>query len=410
MEEKAGDNAQNKLEKRLADAKMKLKNYVTECGGRPDMVEDWKVVSSLSNERILISYDTGKRKLRSRVEAAKYLGLEPMVKQSGKRKSLGENTESQNNVKAKRPNRDAEKAPCEGEGEMGSEAKGDTGGKFVVPTKLVVWQKKKIENAPERWRKHCSELLTEGFTVVKSVLSPIQVKTLLHGEQELEGNTLLKFGQRLMRERKGNQTWLGAVRTIHDHIKRDGDTETVLCPLTTRANGRYDMPIPPEARIPIEKTLEEKGLIDFVKYICPRGKFRTHDIMLSKPGSQRQRMHTDSSWMGKARTNPAPHYLTILIPLSVQDRHTGGTRVWPRTHRVKDPNVGDDNAYIDCIEPILCVGDALLFDGLLCHLGLENTSGLDNQSAPRDRYFYYAAFASGHDPNTEVTGFSNHRS
>lgn len=51
------------------------------------------------------------------------------------------------------------------------------------------------------------------------------------------------------------------------------------------------------------------------------------------------------------------------------------------------------------VEPTLNKGDALVFDGLLTHLGMANNSETS------DRYFYYAALAKGHDRNTDVTGF-----
>mmetsp|Transcript_6082 Transcript_6082/g.7315 ORF Transcript_6082/g.7315 Transcript_6082/m.7315 type:complete len:163 (-) Transcript_6082:97-585(-) len=157
------------------------------------------------------------------------------------------------------------------------------------------------------------------------------------------------------------------------------------------------------ARRPVLDRLIESEVFDFIRFICPRGRWRTHDILLSKPGSTRQVIHTDSSWDGKRRRNPPIHYLTVLIPLTLQDRATGGTRVWPRTHRVKDAYVGHNEDYVDAVHPLLKVGDALIFDGLLSHCGMENRSGIVGDKA-RDRYFYYGAFASGHDPNTDVTG------
>ena len=60
--------------------------------------------------------------------------------------------------------------------------------------------------------------------------------------------------------------------------------------------------------------------------------------MLSEPGSARQPIHTDSNWDGHRNRDPRPHYFTILIPLTDQDLETGGTRVYPGTHR--DINLG----------------------------------------------------------------------
>lgn len=265
-----------------------------------------------------------------------------------------------------------------------------------LPTQLVKWQKCKVEAASSRWKQHTLEVLTDGYSVLKDVLKGDFVHKVLHGDDEPHQST----GR--TRQRKGNQQWLGAIRSIHAHIKKSGGTETVTCPLTTRAPGRYDMPLPPTVLEEFLKQLDAYGITEFLKFLCPRGKFRTHDILLSKSGSERQQIHTDSWWTGRTTRNPSTKYLTVLIPLTVQDKVTGGTRVWPGTHRLKDAFVGETN-FVDCIEPLLRVGDALVFDGLLSHCGMENLSGIVD-SLPRDRYFYYAAFSSIHDPNTEVTG------
>jgi ectoine hydroxylase-related dioxygenase (phytanoyl-CoA dioxygenase family) len=92
------------------------------------------------------------------------------------------------------------------------------------------------------------------------------------------------------------------------------------------------------------------------------------------------------------------------VRLSKHSAQQGGTRVWPRTHLDETREIVPERGYIDTIEPLLNVGDALVFDGLLCHCGMENLSGLIDDF-PRDRFFYYAAFSSTHDPNTDVTGW-----
>ena len=267
-----------------------------------------------------------------------------------------------------------------------------------LPKHLVKWQKEKIQSASSRWKLHTTNVLTDGYTIIKGVLPSSFVRKVLEGQQEQTTSTK----RASTRKRKGNQQWQGAIRTIHAHIKSFGGTETVTCPLTTRAPGRYDLPLPPSVLEEFLQLLEACGIADLLKFLCPRGKFRTHDILLSKSGSKRQEVHTDSWWTGNTKRNPSTKYLTVLIPMTVQDKATGGTRVWPGTHRLRDAFVGDSN-YVDCIEPLLKVGDALIFDGLLSHCGMENLSGIVD-SAPRDRYFYYAAFSSIHDPNTEVTG------
>ena len=126
----------------------------------------------------------------------------------------------------------------------------------------------------------------------------------------------------------------------------------------------------------------------------------TENIMLSASGSSCQPVHTDSSWQGKRRKNPAPHYYTVLIPLVNQDKFTGGTRIYPGTHLDSTALTVDDGGLIPGIEDPQMAGDALIFDGLLQHCGTPNVS----DSPVVDRYFYYAAVCRGKDPNTEVTG------
>lgn len=265
-------------------------------------------------------------------------------------------------------------------------------------SKLVAWQARKIAAASPVWKTHTKNILQDGYTIFKNVLPRGLVELLLKGEEE----TREKSHPHNMRKRKGNQKWMGAIKSIHAHIHESFGTQTVHAPLTIRAAGRYDMPIPDQVASPILAELESRGIVDFLKFLCNRGRFRTHDILLSKAGSARQDVHTDSSWRRNSKHHPTTNYITVLIPLTKQDKIVGGTRVWPGTHRLPNSNINDED-YVDCIHPVLSVGDALLFDGLLSHCGLENSSGILDEN-PRDRYFYYSAFASIHDPNTEVTG------
>ena len=57
---------------------------------------------------------------------------------------------------------------------------------------------------------------------------------------------------------------------------------------------------------------------------------------------------------------------------------TGGTRVYPGTHR--DINLGAkvNGGTVEHVENPQKAGDALVFDGLLQHHGTENVSGMKN--------------------------------
>mmetsp|Transcript_14865 Transcript_14865/g.24198 ORF Transcript_14865/g.24198 Transcript_14865/m.24198 type:complete len:427 (+) Transcript_14865:194-1474(+) len=371
--------------------KGELEEYVEARGGDLQKVSSWKILFKESpykctkgglaviKERTLVFYDTGKKILRSKPEVVRYLGIRKTPKLAG----------------------NASEEDSTGEEQVAS----PSSGRISPVTKkckhehvsLAIWQKNMIENAEPRLKEHVREYIEEGATIFRSVLDRQLIRDLLHGTPTCrweEGTSHMA-----MRQRKGNQKWYGAIETMGSLIQIKNATETVLAPLTTRDKGRYDMPLPQVASKPIEECLRELGVFDFAKYLCRKGSIRTQDIMLSRPGSVEQRAHTDSSWDGRAMTNPRIHYLTILIPLTRQDARTGGTRVWPKSHRGAENIDWADS--IDMIGPKLNVGDALVFDGLLTHCGMAN------KSKKKDRYFYYAAFASGHDPNTDVTGVSN---
>ncbi len=80
----------------------------------------------------------------------------------------------------------------------------------------------------------------------------------------------------------------------------------------------------------------------------------------------------------------------------MQNSETGGTRVWPGTHLNEHLMIIEKEGFVDMIDPLLKIGDALIFDGLLPHCGLENKS-------KKDRYFFYLSFSSKHDHNTDLT-------
>ena len=155
-------------------------------------------------------------------------------------------------------------------------------------------------------------------------------------------------------------------------------------PIASRTLGRYDMPLPPQVAAKTVEVLESKKVMDFIRSICPRGEMRTTNILLSVPGSERQPIHVDSSWEGKASKDPAPHYITILIPLTEPKVECGGTRLWPRSHKSALFEATHENkaSYVDAVSPFVESGDALIFDGLLAHCGLENQSS-------SDRFFFY---------------------
>ena len=283
---------------------------------------------------------------------------------------------------------------------------------------------KKVRRSKPRWIKTrtkaakllelevpAKQLIESGYTVLRDVLTAEQIHTLMHKAEDMSS---FEQGRRSSRKRSGTQGWYGAVKTLNAHIRSNGSTETVLAPVATRAKGRYDLPLPHRIASQMSNMLRAGRLWTLLKTMCPRGSLRTQNIMLSKPGSQRQQVHTDSSWDDlRSEFHPSPHYYTILIPLTETDHLTGCTRIWPDTHiepktwaYAHDPS----SRFIDTYGSSFAkAGDAIVFDGLLLHCGLENRSDSEGvgkiaEGVSPDRYFYYAAFSSIHDPNTEVTG------
>lgn len=175
--------------------------------------------------------------------------------------------------------------------------------------------------------------------------------------------------------------------------------EVVRGSITMREPGRFDLPLPPHVMDRVVAELEASGVLEFLRVLCPQGRFRTQNVLLSRPGSTQQKVHTDSAWSESvAAENPAPHYITVLVPLTKQTAETGGTRVWPGSHRSFNYTIlNDPTKYVDTVSPLVEVGDALVFDGLLSHCGMANRSH-------EDRFFFYSSFSKGHDPNVDVTG------
>ncbi|GBG24124.1 Dioxygenase andA [Hondaea fermentalgiana] len=392
----------------------KLEEAIKAWGGDPVSISSWEVraISVQNNSkdakcatRKRFIFCDGKKKLRSLPQVRSYLNLGSeegnndeikrfRVKNMGRKKTSAVKTE-------KRLGEDSSSSPepaSVSEPGDADETSSTTGKQSAAPPlpKLGKWQQMKITKCGDRADPNkVREYLEEGFTIFPSVLQAAELDLMLEGPPEEGPDSQNRY--MFMRRRKGNQQWMGAKRTIEACVKNMGNPgEIVLSPLVTREPGRYDMPLPQEACFKVEQCLESTGLMAFVKYLCRGGKLRTQDIMLSTPGSTDQRCHTDSCWKGRDEINPKTHYMTVLIPLTVQDEETGGTRVWPKSHRRIDALEWDKD-FVDMVEPRLKRGDALVFDGLLSHLGMRNIS-------TRNRYFYYAAFSNCHDPNTDVTG------
>jgi ectoine hydroxylase-related dioxygenase (phytanoyl-CoA dioxygenase family) len=259
------------------------------------------------------------------------------------------------------------------------------------------------KNRYERWqeiynladqhiRPYLDEYRENGFMVRRNTISDEVIQMLLCGQDD-EASAHAAANHRLQRRAHiARERWMGAIRAIAFNREIGGGVCAV------RMKGRYDLPLPPKLARRMEAELESQGVMQILKSICPIAKIRTQNVMLSAPGSERQPVHTDSSWSGCPHLDPVPHYVTVLIPLTEQDDETGGTRLWPKSHRDFNMVLGLKDGFVDMVRPRIDVGDALIFDGLLSHCGMENVS------KSRDRYFFYLAFSSRHDPNTDVTG------
>ena len=295
---------------------------------------------------------------------------------------------------------------------------------------LITWQRKKLDSCPKpKWKSHASRIMKDGYTVFPNVLSKEIIYFFLHNIENKsnpkqhqfvtnENLSSVLLPKRNLRKRSASQVWKGAIATIDAHINRVGERITVKAPVCVRSEGRFDLELNDIAAKPINDSVTD--VVQFVQYLLNhRGKIKTQNVMLSEPGSARQPIHTDSNWEGKRQRDPRPHYFTILIPLTDQDLETGGTRIFPGTHR--DVNLGakENGGTIEGVENPQKAGDALVFDGLLQHHGTENVTGQEKKSdgndgssnsltitKKRNRYFYYMAIAVGADPNTYVTGKS----
>eukprot|EP00924_Labyrinthula_sp_SR-Ha-C_P013587 snap_masked-scaffold_5-processed-gene-7.18-mRNA-1 protein AED:1.00 eAED:1.00 QI:0/-1/0/0/-1/1/1/0/301 len=271
---------------------------------------------------------------------------------------------------------------------------------------LDVFQNLALKNA----KSHHRNIVEHGYTIVRNVFSHAFIQFLLY-QHETENISAKNFHN--LRKRKANQTWCGVVETIASHIKINPTTKQsqIIAPVTSRGVGRYDLPLPQSISAATKSKLSEMHILEFLNTFIPHGNFTAQNIILSKSGAKRQKIHIDFFPEDKIRfskLNCAKRlkqklipsgYLTVLIPLTKQTTMTGGTRVWPRSHlNWREQNIDEEKGFLDCISPLLNVGDCLLFDGFLAHCGMEN------KSTRKDRYFYYGAYTNSHDPNTEVTG------
>ena len=316
----------------------------------------------------------------------------------------------------------------------------------VFPDRLTLkWQRTMHESAPDWARPHVRELLLNGYTCLRSLLSSTAVNAIMEGSPEKDessenhdtsnddttGAAISARPTRTLRKRSDRQRWRGAKRTIKAHLRTySGGAMTVLAPAVERSFGRYDFPLKREVveTIGIEKILNERAfpLIrhmlgerstaavsspeDPTKPISGkrngtrfRGRISTHNVMLSRPGSQLQPVHTDSGWDDRRSLNPKPHYYTVLIALTPHDRYTGGTLLYPKTHRDASLDPDEKEATHLNLNP----GDALICDGLLLHCGMPNVSGNGDPAHghARDRYMYYTVMTTAKvDENTRVTG------
>ena len=248
-----------------------------------------------------------------------------------------------------------------------------------------------FDSADEDVKQYMEKYRENGYFILPSIFSKSIIKLLLYGESAADASELANMHRLRRKAHVIREKWIGGMQMIALNRELGGG----MCAI--RSKGRYDLPLPPRILSKLESELETRGIIRILKSICPTGKVRTGNVMLSGPGSERQPIHTDSAWSGVPHLDPIPHYITVLIPLTIQDEETGGTRIWPKSHRDYNMEIKANEGFVDTIEPILNVGDALVFDGLLSHCGMENVSN-------RDRYFFYIAFSNRHDPNTDSTG------
>jgi hypothetical protein len=102
---------------------------------------------------------------------------------------------------------------------------------------------------------------------------------------------------------------------------------------------------------------------------CVLGSF---GCVASLPGAQDQHIHRDTPPLfgeGLIESMLPSYATTVIIPLMDMNEKTGVTRVWPRSHRMRNPE-----EQLPSTDPQGAIGSALLMDYRLMHQGTGNRS------------------------------------
>ncbi len=182
--------------------------------------------------------------------------------------------------------------------------------KNPVPPK---WVRNRLSFVPKGLEMHVQMLIQFGYKVLPKVFTEEGVRDLLFCSSKPSASIEPRgrCGGRTLRERSGAQVWRGSVISIDARITVFEGTETVRAPLICRAEGRFDLPLPFHVARKLISDIRSSRVLELLDHMCPRGKVQTQNVMMSRPGSKRQSIHTDSSW-DRVRTviHPAPHYYT----------------------------------------------------------------------------------------------------
>jgi hypothetical protein len=102
---------------------------------------------------------------------------------------------------------------------------------------------------------------------------------------------------------------------------------------------------------------------------CVLGSF---GCVASLPGAEDQHVHRDSPALfgeGLIESMLPSYATTAILPLIDMNEKTGVTRVWSRSHRMRDPE-----QQLPWTDPQAAIGSALLMDYRLMHQGTRNRS------------------------------------
>lgn len=98
-------------------------------------------------------------------------------------------------------------------------------------------------------------------------------------------------------------------------------------------------------------------------------------VIVSFPGACDQRIHRDNEPLYgpdyHRDVELPPYALTMLVPLVDCNLETGCTRVWPKSHKLGTQNDMDS---IEPLDPEVKVGNIMMTDSKLIHLGAANVS------------------------------------